>query len=74
MIEQKINVMVNDLPFQLKKEVLDFVEFLSEKYRRRPAKANVAKKHFKFDWEGGLADVGKKMNSVDLQHKAMDWR
>ncbi len=54
----------------LKKEILDYVEFLSTKYQRKPE----SKKKFKFDWEGGLADVKDKMTSVELQHKAMDWR
>ncbi|MDR9769406.1 MULTISPECIES: hypothetical protein [Acetomicrobium] len=29
---------------------------------------------FKFDWEGGLSDANIKISSVDLQHKALDWR
>lgn len=70
MIEQKIEFMVQRLPFYLKKEVLNYIEFLSNKYRTNAA----AKKKFKFDWEGGLADAKDKMTSVQLQHKAMDWR
>lgn len=70
MIERQIDVMVQRLPFYLKKEVLDYVEFISRKYshKSRP------KKEFKFDWEGGLADIKDKMTSVELQHKAADWR
>ena len=70
MIEKEIDFMIQRLPFYLKKEVLDYVEFLSSKYHRKPG----SKKKFKFDWEGGLADVKEKMTSVELQHKAMDWR
>jgi hypothetical protein len=70
MIERKIDAMVQRLPLCLKKEILDYVEFLSMKYQRKPE----SKKKFKFDWEGGLADVKDKMTSVELQHKAMDWR
>jgi len=29
---------------------------------------------FKFDWEGGLSEIGKKFTSVGLQHKALEWR
>ena len=32
------------------------------------------KKPFKFSWQGGLSEISKKYTSVELQHKAMDWR
>jgi hypothetical protein len=70
MIEEKIDTMFHKLPFHLKKEILDYIEFLSNKYRRDLS----PKKKFKFDWEGGLTDNNRKMTSVELQHKAMDWR
>ncbi|MCP5102218.1 MAG: DUF2281 domain-containing protein [bacterium] len=70
MIEREIDVMVQRLPLYLKKEILDYVEFLSTKYQRKPE----SKKRFKFDWEGGLANMKDGMTSVELQHKAMDWR
>ena len=70
MIEQKIENMVHKLPFYLKREVLNYIEFLSNKHHAN----RMAKKKFKFDWEGGLADVKEEMTSVQLQHKAMDWR
>jgi len=70
MIEQKIEYMVQRLPFYLKREALDYIEFLSNKHHAK----RMAKKKFKFDWEGGLADVKEKMTSVQLQHKTMDWR
>jgi len=70
MIEQKIDVVVHKLPFYLKKEVLNYVEFLSNKYLTN----TIPKKKFKFDWEGGLADIKGRISSVELQHKAMDWR
>ena len=70
MIERRIDVMVQRLPFYLKKEVLDYVEFISRKYHHKPS----SKKELKFDWEGGLADIKDRMTSVELQHKAADWR
>ncbi|KCZ71820.1 Protein of unknown function (DUF2281) [Candidatus Methanoperedens nitroreducens] len=33
-----------------------------------------AKKKFRFDWEGGLSELKKKYTSVELQHKALEWR
>jgi hypothetical protein len=29
---------------------------------------------FKFDWEGGLSEIQEKFTSVELQHKALEWR
>jgi hypothetical protein len=46
------------------------MEILSRKYEGRVAKA----KKFKFDWEGGLSEIRGKFTSVELQHKALEWR
>lgn len=69
MIEQQIDNMVHQLPIYLKREVLNYVEYLSKKHHTK----KVSKKKFKFDWEGGLSNI-KNMTSVELQHKALDWR
>ena len=69
MIDQKIDTVIQSLPLYLKREILNYIEFL--KYRTT---TTAPKKKFKFDWEGGLADVKGKMTSVQLQHQAMDWR
>ncbi|NJD52555.1 MAG: DUF2281 domain-containing protein [Candidatus Methanoperedens sp.] len=68
---QVITSKLDQLPEDLKEEVLDYIEFLLQKgtYQRR-AKKN----KFKFDWEGGLSDLKKKYTSVSLQHKALEWR
>ena len=73
MVEQQIDLMFQKLPFSLKKEVLDYIEFLSHKYRLGK-KAKTPKRKFKFDWEGGLACIEDNISAVDLQHKAMEWR
>lgn len=72
MIEQQIDIKVHSLPLHLKKEVLDYVEFLLNKYPGQ--RKTAAEKKFKFNWEGGLANIKDKMTSVELQHKAMEWR
>lgn len=70
MYEKDIETKISELPEDLRKEILDYLEFLLEKYKgEKPA----AKK-FKFDWEGGLAEIPEKFTSVDLQHKALEWR
>lgn len=70
MYEKEIETKVRELPESLKKEVLDYIEFLLEKHRERKIK----KKRFKFDWEGGLSDIRDEFTSVELQHKASEWR
>jgi len=82
MIEDKLDVNINTmfqkLPLHLKREILDYIEFLSNKYRlnlsMKSKQESKSKKKFKFDWEGGLANNYKNMTAVELQHKAMDWR
>ncbi len=65
-IEQKIK----QLPDYLLPEIVDYVDFLLHKYGR----TTQAVKTFTFDWEGGLAHLSDQFSSVELQHKALDWR
>ncbi len=69
-IDQKIDTVIQTLPLYLKREILNYIERMAIKYRT----GTTTRKKFKFDWEGGLADVKGKMTSVQLQHQAMDWR
>jgi len=64
-IEQKVNA----LPGDLRKEVLDFIDFLMTKRSCR-----ITSDQFDFAWEGGLSDLKDKYHSVDLQHQSMEWR
>jgi hypothetical protein len=70
---QVIKSKLDQLPEELKKEVLDYIEFLLQKsygiYEKRDTKNK-----FKFDWEGGLSKLKKKYTSVELQHEALEWR
>jgi len=66
---EKIESKINDLPPKLQKQVIDFIEFISKKYS-----VHEKKYKFKFDWEGNLSELGEKYTSVDLQHKASEWR
>lgn len=67
---QAIKSKLEELPEDLKIEAYDFIEFLLQKHGATRAK----KEKFKFDWEGGLSDLKKKYTSVELQHKASEWR
>ncbi len=70
MYEKEIELKIRELPEDLRKEVLDYIEFLIKKYRNRDVRA----RKFRFDWEGGLAEIKEKFTSVELQHKALEWR
>ncbi len=61
---------IRELPENLRREVLDYIEFLIKKYKDKEIKA----KRFKFDWEGGLSELREKFTSVELQHRALEWR
>ena len=66
---QNINDKLESLPNYLKREVLDYIEFLKNRY-----KIHGKKEHFSFIWEGGLKDIKEQFNAVQLQHKLRDYR
>jgi hypothetical protein len=66
---QLSKIKFNALPDDLKKEVMDFIDFLLKKHM--PSKTD---QQFDFNWEGGLASVKDKFQSVDLQHQSLEWR
>ncbi|MCK4576652.1 DUF2281 domain-containing protein [candidate division WOR-3 bacterium] len=59
---------VDKLPPDLQKEVKDFVDFLLERYRKKPRSKP------KFDWAGALKDLRDQYTSVELQHEISKWR
>ncbi|MCD6373469.1 MAG: DUF2281 domain-containing protein [Thermococcus sp.] len=63
---EDIEKIFTKLPPEARKELLDYAEFLLAKYGRGERKG------FSFTWAGKLKDV--KMTSVELQHKALEWR
>jgi len=69
MISETLKTKLEELPENLEKEVLDYVEFLLHKYGKKTKRGS-----FRFDWEGGLSDLKEKCTSVELQHKASEWR
>ena len=66
---QIIHARVDELPIALQSEVLHYIEYLLHTYS--PPKERHS---FRFDWEGGLSDLREEYTSVDLQHKALEWR
>jgi len=66
---QQINEKFESLPYYLKKEVLDYIEFLTKRH-----KIGSKKEPFSFSWEGGLKDIKEHFSSVELQHKVREYR
>lgn len=60
---------IDELPMDLKKEALEYIEYLVLK-----SKKGEKKEKFRFDWENGLHEFREKYTSVELQHKASEWR
>ena len=70
----EIGIKLKKLPDHLLPEVFDYIEFLLNKYGSKETVKGETGKKFKFDWEGGLSKLKDQYTSVELQHKAMDWR
>ena len=68
----EISSKISRLPNHLIPEVLDYIEFLLNKYGNKEIEPIENK--FKFDWEGGLSKLRDQYTSVELQHKALEWR
>jgi len=66
MHEKEIELKIRALPEDLKREVLDYMEFLLKKYRGKELKA----KRFKFDW-GVYRSYGR--NSLPLSYNTELW-
>lgn len=65
-VEQKIK----QLPGYLLPQLMDYVDFLLTKHGQPKPQTQA----FTFDWEGGLANLSDQFSSVELQHKALEWR
>jgi len=70
-ISENIEAKIEKLPDHIKLELNDFVEFLLSKYGEKESQSH---SDFTFDWEGKLSNLKPKYSSVELQHKATDWR
>lgn len=69
MDNQLLEKKLSELPEDLKKEALDFIDFLIVKNNQ-----DLKKEKFNFSWEGGLSELKDKYSSVTLQHDSMGWR
>ena len=61
MYEKEIKSKIQRLSEELKREVLDYIDFLLRKYKNKRTPA----KKFQFDWEGGLSEIKDRFTSVE---------
>ena len=74
MSTNEIGSKIEKLPEHLVPEVMDYVEFLLNKYGTKKPDTRKDKNKSRFDWEGGLSKLKAQFTSTELQHKAADWR
>ena len=57
-----------ELPADLQREVLDFIEFLAQ---RRKSKAGY---RLRQDWAGAMKEYRNQYTALELQRKTLEWR
>lgn len=65
---ESVHRMIDDLPPELREEAIHYIEELARR-KKKPA----ARK-FSLTWAGGLSHLKGSTTSVELQHKAREWR
>lgn len=60
------------LPAAAQQQVETFIEFLANTTPPKPSRP--AKRRFKFNWAGGLADLKTQSTAVELQHHLNELR
>ncbi len=70
MDEKEIEIKIKNLPENLKRDVMEYIDFLLKKYQNQEIK----KRKLKFEWEDGLSEINKEFSSVELQHKSLEFR
>ena len=63
-----ITSILDELPSELRQEVIDFAEFLLLRTRKRTPEIP------KLDWVGALQGSDSGVTSVELQHEISRWR
>lgn len=64
----------NHLPFPLRQEVLDFVDYLIYKSKLSASSTNCKTKKLNFEWEDTLEKLKSKYTSIQLQKESLKWR
>jgi len=69
MDEKEIELKIKQFPDYLRKEVLDYMEFLLKKYSRQIKR----EKKFKFEWEGEVVYQSYEKNLLRLNCNIKQW-
>ena len=72
MSREAIIARIESLPEESRKQLLAFLNFLAG--QSGSLMQSTQPPGFKFDWAGGLADLGREFTAVELQHKTNEWR
>ena len=72
MSREAIIAKIESLPEESRKQLVAFLNFLAE--HSGELALSTKPPGFKFNWAGGMADLGKEFTAVELQHKANEWR
>jgi hypothetical protein len=72
MSREAIVAKIESLPEESRKQLLAFLNFLAEQSDQLAQSTKPP--GFKFNWAGGLVELGKEFTAVELQHKANEWR
>lgn len=59
---------ISQLPPELRKEVMDFIDYLLQKTKRPEGRK------LQLTWAGALRDYRDRFTSLELQKKALEWR
>ncbi len=65
---------IKKLPQEKQMQVIEYVDLLVARYKKKAESKGKKKHRFKFDWKGGLSELKNKYTSVELQKKALEWR
>lgn len=67
----RLKQLVEKLDSNQLRELEDFAEFLAGRTERTEP---TVRRRLRLDWAGGLSHLRDRYTSVELQHKAMEWR
>jgi hypothetical protein len=65
---ETVHRMIDELPPDLREKAIHYIKELARRKKKPP------EKKFSLSWAGGLSHLKKSTTSVELQHKAREWR
>lgn len=65
---ETIHRMIDELPLDLRQEAIHYIEKLAHRKKKQ------VHRKFSLNWAGGLSNLKFSTTSIELQHKAHEWR